>query len=57
MTTSRIGAASPIWSYVGSRPIANVAAPMISSVMISIFLRPTRSPMWPNSSAPKGRAT
>ena len=33
-----------------------VPTPMISSVAISICLRPIRSPKWPNSTLPSGRA-
>ena len=47
----------PIASYVGSRPIAAVATPMISSEITSIDLRPTRSPKWPKMMPPSGRAT
>ena len=52
--TSRIGAHTPMESYDGSRPISAVPTPMISSVRISIFLRPIRSPKWPNSRPPIG---
>ena len=55
-TTSRIGAQTPIWSYDGSRPIAAVPTPMITSVQISIVLRPIRSPKWPKMKPPSGRA-
>ena len=41
---------------VGSRPIANVAPPIISREMTSSFLRPIRSPKWPKTRAPIGRA-
>ena len=34
----------PMEAYVGSRPIAKVAIPIIISATTSIFLRPTRSP-------------
>ncbi len=56
-TSSRIGAATPIVAYVGSRPIAKVATPIIISATTSIFLRPTRSPKCPNTTPPSGRAT
>ena len=46
----------PIVAYVGSRPIANVPIPISSSETTSIFLRPTRSPKWPNTMPPSGRA-
>ncbi len=39
-----MGAAIPIDAYVGSRPIAKVPIPIISSEATSICLRPTRSP-------------
>ena len=55
-TTSRTGAATPIWSYVGSRPTPTVAAPITRSDATSIALRPTRSPKWPHSTPPNGRA-
>ena len=55
-TTRATGAQTPIWSYVGSRPIAAVPTPMISSVRISIFFRPIRSPKCPKISPPTGRA-
>lgn len=50
-----IGAAMPIDAYVGSRPIATVAPPIMSSVKTSIFLRPIRSPKRPATMAPSGR--
>lgn len=43
-TTSRMGAQTPISSYVGSSPIAAVPTPMMTRVQISIVLRPIRSP-------------
>ncbi|MCY1216923.1 hypothetical protein D9M72_288130 [compost metagenome] len=33
-----------------------VATPIIMSVVISAFLRPMRSPQWPNTMPPSGRA-
>ena len=54
--TSSTGAHQPIASYDGSRPIAAVPTPMITSVSSSIFLRPTRSPKWPKMKPPTGRA-
>lgn len=33
-----------------------VARPIVTSEMISIFLRPTRSPKWPKTTPPTGRA-
>ena len=46
----------PIVSYAGTRPMPTVATPIIMSVMMSSALRPTRSPKWPKSAAPSGRA-
>ena len=43
-------------AYPGSRPMQNVATPMPTSEMTSIFLRPIRSPKWPNTIPPTGRA-
>jgi hypothetical protein len=57
ITTMRIGAITPICAAVGISPISSVARPISSSVMIRVFLRPTRSPKCPNSTLPKGRAT
>jgi hypothetical protein len=54
--TSRIGAITPIDANVGRQPIRNVAVPMISRASTSIDLRPTRSPKWPNTMPPSGRA-
>jgi hypothetical protein len=54
--TSSTTAARPIEWYDGSRPISVVATPISSSVMTRLCLRPTRSPRWPNSTAPTGRA-
>ena len=34
-----------------------VASPINVTDQISAFLRPSRSPRWPNSTAPSGRAT
>src|SRR6185436_1783380 len=55
-TTRAIGAAIPIEAYVGRMPIAAVARPMIKSEITSMDLRPTRSPKWPNTIPPTGRA-
>ncbi|CAM5609842.1 hypothetical protein SDIAM26S_01615 [Streptomyces diastaticus subsp. diastaticus] len=43
-TVSSSGAAVPMVAWVGSRPIAKVAPPIISRLMTSSFLRPSRSP-------------
>ena len=42
-------------AYVGSRPTRNVDTPMITIVIRNVYLRPTRSPSRPNTSAPNGR--
>ena len=56
-STSRMGAAAPIWAYVGSRPIRVEATPMMDMVTTSIDLRPTRiPPKWPKMMPPRGRA-
>ena len=44
IATSRIGAHTPMDSYVGSTPIRKVATPMINNVTTSTFLRPSLSP-------------
>jgi hypothetical protein len=41
---------------VGRKPIAAVATVMIVNVRISVDLRPIRSPRWPATNAPIGRA-
>ncbi len=51
-----IGAATPMVAAPGSRPIAKVDTPINSRVEIRVFLRPMRSPKWPNSTAPTGLA-
>ena len=38
-------------------PITTVEMPIVSSAATSVVLRPTRSPKWPNSAEPIGRAT
>ena len=40
---------------LGIRPTANVDRPMMNMVIRKVYLRPTRSPMRPNTMAPKGR--
>src|SRR6266567_8723621 len=40
---------------VGNRPTRNVAVPMTMMVTRKVYLRPTRSPIRPNTSAPNGR--
>ncbi len=55
-TTSATGATAPACAYVGSRPMPTVPTAMMTSVATSAFLRPTRSPRWPNTRPPNGRA-
>ena len=43
-------------AYVGSTPIATVEMPIVSSAATSVVLRPMRSPKWPKSAEPIGRA-
>src|SRR5207237_5103337 len=54
---SSSGAARPIVAYVGSVPIATVEIPIVSSAATSVVLRPMRSPKWPKTAEPIGRAT
>lgn len=49
------GAAAPITPELGTRPTHTVDTPMISSVATRVFLRPSRSPKYPNTAAPRGR--
>ena len=46
----------PMEAYVGTRPMATVETPMVSSAATSVVLRPTRSPKCPKSADPTGRA-
>ncbi len=55
--TSRTGASSPTWSYVGRQPTRKVETPISRRVPISTFFRPSLSPMWPIRNEPIGRAT
>jgi hypothetical protein len=58
MTRSRMsnsGAATPRVAYPGSKPIAAVAVPIMSSVMRNVVFRPTVSPSRPNTNEPSGR--
>lgn len=57
MTTSRIGAATPIVSYPGSTAMAPVPTAIIASVSVIAGLRPARSAYAPITSAPSGRTT
>ena len=54
MRISRIGEAMPIWPYVGRKPMAKVAPPIIATVTRKAPLRPSRSPIRPNTRAPRG---
>ena len=42
--------------YDGKTPIRNVDRPMVVSAMTSVLFRPARSPKWPKSAPPMGRA-
>ena len=53
---SMAGAQIPTWSKVGSRPIRKVVPPMMNRLRISSSLRPIRSPKWPKTIPPSGRA-
>ena len=55
-THSRIGAAIPICANVGSNPMRAVATVITVNVRIRVDLRPIRSPRWPATKAPTGRA-
>ena len=41
---------------MGSSPIKVVEAPIIIKAMTKVCLRPTRSPKWPKTIPPSGRA-
>ena len=49
------GAATPMVAAPGTRPTATVDRPMMSSVVVRVALRPSRSPKWPKNAAPAGR--
>ena len=55
MNSSATGANQPAVLKEGKSPMTKVEKPMIESVTIKAYLRPTRSPMRPKNSAPKGR--
>ena len=55
-SASSAGAAMPMAAYVGSRPMATVDNPIVSSAATRVALRPMRSPKWPNRAEPTGRA-
>ena len=59
MSTRIAGAtiAQPGVVPAGIRPMTTVAMPMVSSEATSVFLRPMRSPKWPKTIEPIGRAT
>ena len=50
-----IGAKMPIWVYVGRMPTRAVETPITVIVTRNVNLRPTMSPMRPNTAAPNGR--
>ena len=54
--TSSSGAATPIVAVPGRIPMTAEEMPITSSVMISVVLRPIRSPQCPKIAAPIGRA-
>src|SRR5580658_7373512 len=56
-TTSARGAIAPTRLYGGNRPIDVVVKPIMIIAKARHVLRPIRSPKWPNTIAPKGRAT
>ena len=45
----------PIEAAPGRMPTRNVDRPMMTMVTRKVYLRPTRSPRRPNTSAPNGR--
>jgi len=55
-STSAMGASVPICSGVGSRPMRKLATPIRVMVSTSIRFRPRRSPKWPKTIPPSGRA-
>ena len=54
--SSRTGAMTPMVANVGVRPMPRVAALMRITAVDRAALRPLRSPYWPKSSPPTGRA-
>ena len=46
----------PMEWYVGRAPMAKVDRPMVDNARTRVRLRPMRSPKWPNSAEPMGRA-
>ena len=43
-------------AVLGSRPTPTVAMPINSNVTTNVCVRPMRSPKWPKTAAPTGRA-
>ena len=56
MRMRRTGPMSPACSYVGSKPIAVEAIPIVNMLSTSMRLRPSLSPKWPKTMPPRGRA-
>jgi hypothetical protein len=54
--TSDTPAAAPIWACVGNSPISRVGTAIRATDAVSALLRPSRSPTWPKSTPPSGRA-
>ena len=50
-------ASQPTWAYVGEMPIAKLAPAITLTDRVMDFLRPSRSPIQPNTKPPAGRAT
>ena len=58
-STARVAGAAisqPGVSPLGREPISTVAMPIVSSDATSVCVRPNRSPKWPKSTDPMGRA-
>jgi hypothetical protein len=55
-STRSTGASAPTVAAVGRSPLSTVATPIISSDTTSMGLRPSRSPKWPKTIPPSGRA-
>ena len=54
LSTAAVGIL-PTYAKVGSRPTRKVAVPITMMVTRNVYLRPTKSPMRPKMTAPKGR--
>ena len=54
-TINKMGATMPACSNVGNKPMQTVEMPIKNKVIISDFLRPILSPMWPKNMPPMGR--